>query len=301
MMNRWAIGLAVLAASVAVAGCGSSGNSGGGPAPGSTAGATAKLDAKVAAEVPAAIKKKGTLSVATDATYAPIESFAPNGKTIVGVDPDLGKALGTVMGVKLNFQNSTFDAIIPGLSAGKYDIAMSSMTDNKEREKTVDFVTYFSAGASFYVKAQGGPTINTLADLCGHRVAVEKGTFEADDAATQAKKCAAAKKKALKALVFPDQNGANLALSSGRADVGLADSPVVEYQVKKTGGQFKVVGKSYGFAPYGIAIPKKSGLQKPFLDALNVLVKGGQYQAILKRWSIESGAIKTPKINGATS
>ena len=115
---------------------------------------------------------------------------------------------------------------------------MSSFTDTKEREKTVDFVTYLIAGTEFYVKVNGGPTINTAADLCGHTVAVEKGTTQADVATAQTKKCKAGNKPALKTLLFPDQNGANLALSSGRADVGMADSPVADYFVTK--GQFKI-------------------------------------------------------------
>ena len=94
---------------------------------------------------------------------------------------------------------------------------MSSFTDTKAREKVVDFVTYFSAGTSFYVKAQGGPAINSLADLCGHTVAVERGTTQADDATAQGAKCKKAGKSGVTVNVYPDQNGANLALSSGRA------------------------------------------------------------------------------------
>jgi len=101
--------------------------------------------------------------------------------------------------------------------------------------------------------------------------------------------------------VFPDQNGANLALSSGRSDVGMADSPVADYQVKKSNGQFKLTGKSYGTAPYGIAIPKDSGLDKPVLAALKALMANGQYKAILAKWGISSGAITNPQINGATN
>ena len=101
--------------------------------------------------------------------------------------------------------------------------------------------------------------------------------------------------------MFPDQNGANLALSSGRAEVGMADSPVAEYQVKQSNGQFKLTGQPYGTAPYGIAIPKGSGMAKPVLDALKELMANGKYKAILTKWGIQSGAITNPKINGATS
>jgi polar amino acid transport system substrate-binding protein len=264
------------------------------------AGGGTGVNPKVAAEVPSKYKSK-TLTVAADATYAPNEFIASNGHTVVGMDPDLAKALAGVMGIKVKVVNATFDSIIPGLQSGKYDLGMSSFTDTKARQKVVDFVTYFSAGTSFYVKAQGGPAISSLASLCGHKVAAEKGTTQQADSTAQSAKCKKAGKAAVTVLVFPDQNGVNLALSSGRADVAMADSPVAAYQVKQSHATFKVSGKSYGTAPYGIAIPKQSGLAKPVLDALKVLIANGSYKQILTKWGIQQGAISNPKINGAIS
>jgi polar amino acid transport system substrate-binding protein len=151
------------------------------------------------------------------------------------------------------------------------------------------------------VKAHGGPSINTLADLCGHKVAVERGTTQAADATAQSAKCRKAGKAGVTVLVFPDQNAANLALSSGRGQVGMADSPVAAYIVKKSNGKFKLSGKSYGTAPYGIAIPKANGMAKPILGALKLLMSNGTYKAILTKWGIAGGAIANPKINGAIS
>ena len=222
------------------AGCGGSKKSSSTTA--TTGTTTTAVNSKIAAEVPSAIKSKGTLTVAADATYAPNEFIGGNGKTVEGMDPDLAQALAGVMGLEAKVVNASFDGIIPGLASGKYDLGMSSFTDTKEREKTVDFVTYFSAGTSFYVKAQGGPTINTLADLCGHSVGVERGTTQADDATAQSTKCKTAGKSGVKVSVFPDQNAANLSISSGRAQVGMADSPVAAYIVKQSNGQFKLTG-----------------------------------------------------------
>jgi polar amino acid transport system substrate-binding protein len=283
---------------LAVAGCGSSKKS---SSTTTTTVTAPSKNAPIAAEVPSAIRSKGTLVVAADATYPPNEFIASNGKTVIGMDPDLAKALGQVMGLNFSTRNVTFDAIIPGLAAKKYDLGMSSFTDTKERQKTVDFVTYLIAGTEFYVKASGGPTINTLADLCGHKVAIEKGTTQADDATAQNKKCKSAGKPGVTVLLFPDQNGANLALSSGRAQVGMADSPVADYLVKKSNGQLKVVGKVYGTAPYGIAIPKNNGMAKPTLAALKELMAKGTYNAILTKWGIHHFAISNPKINAAVS
>jgi polar amino acid transport system substrate-binding protein len=288
-------------AAAALAGCGSNDSSSTDTGSGASSTKASAPVKQVAAQVPAAVKSKGTLTVAADASYPPNEFIGSDGKTVEGMDADLAKALAGVMGVKAKVVNATFDGIIPGLASKKYDLGMSSFTDTKEREKTVDFVTYLTAGTSFYVKAQGGPAINTLADLCGHKVAAEKGTTQATDATAQGKKCTAQGKPGVTVSVFPDQNGANLALSSGRSDVGMADSPVADYQVKKSNGQFKLVGKTYGTAPYGIAIPKDSGLAKPMLAAMKALVANGQYKAILAKWGVSSGAITNPQINGATS
>ena len=142
----------------------------------------------IAKQVPAKIRSKGTLTVASDATYAPMEFIAKDGKTVVGVDADLAKALGTVIGLKLNVQNATFDTIIPGIKSGKYDIGMSSFTDTKARQKVVDFVTYFSAGTSFYEKTSGGPGHAWVSPRCaGKSVSVETGTTEQSDATAQSK------------------------------------------------------------------------------------------------------------------
>jgi polar amino acid transport system substrate-binding protein len=280
-----------------LAGCGSSSST----TTASTTTASSAGNAAIAAKVPAAIKSKGTLNVATEAQYAPNEFIGPNGHTVIGMDADLMQALGEVMGLKVNMVNSNFETIIPGLAAGRYDLGASSFTDTKEREKTVDFVDYFKAGISFYAKTGVNPGVKTVADLCGKTVAVEKGTTEQEEATKQSATCTKGGKKAVTVLSFPGQNPVNLAVSSGRAELGMADSPVVAYQVKQSNGAFKLIGESYGFAPYGIAVPKTSGMTTPILEALKVLMANGKYLQILTKWGIQSGAITTPAINGATS
>ncbi len=314
-MRRWrnlcAASLTLLCAAV-IAGCGSSKSStttatssASGSSGTSTSSSTASsgADAKVVALVPASIKSKGTLTVASDASYAPNEFIGPDGKTVVGMDADLSKALAAVMGLKANVVNATFDTIIPGLAAGKYDMGASSFTDTKAREKVVKFVDYFSAGTSFFTKASGGTVITGLADLCGKTVSVESGTTEETDAQGQSKKCTSAGKAKVSVLVFPTQTAANLALSSGRAQISMADSPVAAYQVKQSHGTFKLVGQTYGTAPYGLAVSKTSGLAAPVLAALKVVMSNGTYKSILSKWGIQSGALSVSHvmINGAIS
>jgi polar amino acid transport system substrate-binding protein len=287
-----ALALAVSTAALALTAC--SGGSSNGDQSTVTTGST---DKAAIAKLPASLQKGGTLKVATDASYAPNEFFAADNKTIQGMDVDLGQAIGKDLGLTFEFQNVSFDSIITSLGS-RYDLGISSFTDNKDREKVVDMVDYFSAGTSFMVKKGSSLNPTSVADVCGKNVAVEKGTTQLDDVTAQAKKCK------LNVLPFPDQNGANLALSSGRADVVLADSPVNAYAAKQSNGQFVIVGQVYGTAPYGIAVPKDSahaGLAEAISMALADLAQKGTYQQILQKWGVQAGAVTSFGLNGATS
>lgn len=269
-----------------------------------TAGAastTGVYNAAAAKMVPASLKGK-VLQVATDATYPPDEMMS--GSTMIGFDVDLMKAIGTTLGLKVNEANVTFDSIIAGIQAGKYQVGNSSFTDTKAREASVNFVDYFQAGEGVYAKSSSTAKFTGLMSFCGMSVAVETGTTEQSDAVATAKKCPSSKK--LTVLAYPTQTSANLAVSSGRATVGFLDSQVAGYVVSQSKGAFRLVGKAIQVAPYGIATSKSSagkGLALAIQQAVKVLMANGTYQAILAKWGVTAGALPANKIilNGAIS
>jgi polar amino acid transport system substrate-binding protein len=294
------IAVVAFAAVTVAAGCGSSNddngttNASGGELT-ATPGINVAKDDAIASAAANAVSQSGQLSVASDATYPPMEFFGPSDNTtVIGADADISKALGQIMGLTAKVQNTPFDSILPGLTAGKYDLGISSFTDSLDRQKTNDFVTYAQAGTSFYASADSDVNPATLDDLCDSSVAVEKGTTQQEDAEAQAKKCN------VDVQVYPDQNGANLAISSGRAELGMADSPVSAYIVEQSDGKFKL-GQAYGVAPYGIAMKKGSPLAQPLLDAVKALYADGTMQKIFDYWHLPDTAISNPQINGATS
>ena len=310
-IRKATVALAIGSVTVLAAACSSSSSSpsttGGSSTTASTAGLpttvipTQPTNTAIAATVPASVKTAGTIDIALDATYAPDEFIAPNGSTIVGMDADLATAISQTLGLKPKLINATFDTIIPGIQSGKYGMGASSFTDTIARQKVVDFVDYFTAGEGFYVKAGSPLAFNGLTSLCGHTVAVEDGTTEQTDAQTEAKACTKAGKKTVTVLSFGNQSQANLAVSSGRAEVGFADSQVAGYIVATSNGVFQNSGTAFAVAPYGLALPRGNGMAKPVQAAVNALIANGVYTKILTKWGVQAGAVKSSVINGATT
>src|SRR4051812_21163038 len=100
----------------------------------------ATADVALAAKVPDAIKADGVIKVGTDATYAPAEFLDTDGKTVVGFDIDLFNAVAAKLGLEAQYESAPFDAILPGIESGKYEIGVSSFTINEDRKKTVNMV-----------------------------------------------------------------------------------------------------------------------------------------------------------------
>ncbi|MER5635698.1 ABC transporter substrate-binding protein [Kitasatospora sp. NPDC002227] len=296
------IALTVLATgSLLLTACGSSSSSSsssGAP----SASATIKdvtADSALAALVPADVKSSGKLIVATDASYAPNEFTDAKG-TIVGMDVDLAGAIAKKLGLSADVQNAKFDGIIQGIVGKKYNMSLSSFTATKEREATVDMVTYFSAGTGTAVK-KGNPDKIDATDLCGKKVAVQTGTTQADAVKnTINPACTKAGKPTVpnNGDQFELQTDVTQALFSGRDQVMLADSPVVDYAIQQTNGQLEKIGSVTDTAPYGVVLPKGSDLTKAVQGAIQALMTDGTYKAILEKWGVQAGAIDKSVING---
>lgn len=291
----------VASLSLGLTACGDNKDEGGAPNASASV-STVKADEKLAAMVPADIKSSGKLVVGSDASYAPNE-FTDDKGTIVGMDVDLAGAIAAKLGLKAEVQNAGFTAIIPGIGANKYQLGMSSFTDTKDREQTVDMVTYFTAGSAAAVK-KGNPDKINATDLCGKKVAVQTGTTQAtEDIPARNAECVKAGKPAIPndGDKFDLQTDVTNAVVSGRDQVMLADSPVIDYAIKQSGGQLEKAGETYGAAPYGIALAKGSALTPAVQAAVQSLIDDGTYKQILQKWGVEAGAIDKAQVNGATS
>ena len=201
------------------------------------------------------------------------------------------------LGLKVTFQNADFGSIIAGINSAKFDVGVSSFTVNAERLKAVNMVSYFNAGTQ-WAAAAGNPKKVDPAKPCGLNVAVQSNTVQqTDDLPPKAKVCNKAGKP-FKVDPYAKQDQATASVVSGKDDGMLADSPVIAYAVKQSGGKLAPVGDIYDSAPYGIVVAKTdTDLAKAVAAALKVLKANGTYEKVLKNWGVEQGAATDFTVN----
>ena len=293
------IKLGVVAASVAalaLSACGSSSLSGEPGGGGSSApSVSVSQNADLASKLPESIKNAGVIKIGVDASYAPNEFLAGDGKTVQGMDVDVFNAVASKFGVKAEWHPADFGSIINGVNGNKYDMGISSFTINPERMKQVNMVSYFSAGTQ-WATAQGNPKGIDADNACGKNIAVQSNTVqETDDLPVRQKKCGSNK---INILSFKDQSQATAAVVSGKADAMLADSPVIAYAVKQAGGKLEALGDIYEAAPYGYVLPKdETEFAQAIVEALKEIDKDGAYKTALEKWGVEQGAISDFAVN----
>lgn len=255
-----------------------------------------KVDA-LAAQVPEKVKQAGKLVVGVNIPYSPNEFRDPSSGKIVGFDVDLMDAVATTLGVTADYQQADFEKIIPSIQAGTYDLGMSSFTDNTDREKSVDFVDYFSAGTQW--AQQKGASIDPN-NACGKKVGVERTTVQqTDELPAKSKACTDAGKPKIDIIAFDDQAAAANALVLGQVDAFSADSPVTAYAVKQNKDKLELDGPIFSSAPYGWPVTKGSALGPVLQAAVQHLMDDGDYRKICENWGVEQGAITKSIINGA--
>jgi polar amino acid transport system substrate-binding protein len=241
---------------------------------------------------------RGVLRVGTDASYAPMSFFGPDGRTIVGVEPDLGAKIGDVLGLKVRFVQTDFTKLLTKVARGDLDMAMSAMTDTAPRARQDDFVDYFSAGTSIVVQRGNPAGITEIQDLCGKVVAVEQGTTQVDLLARAEKNCVG---ESIDVKTFPTNSDALVQLRTGRAVAVLNDLPPAEFLVNgsRTRSEYQLASTAqYEPGLYGVVVPKDQlGLREAVQGALEELLRNGDYADVLAAWHVSDGAVDQISVN----
>lgn len=215
--------VASVALVLAVTGCGSSSSSGD-QSSSALAGATA--NASQAAPSPAATTaSEGAIRIGVDPAFAPY-IFMQDGQ-FAGSEADIAQAFGKKLNRPVEFQKIGFDSLIPSLDADRIDMALvGGWADGEKRRAAMNMIAYFVGYSGLLVK-KGDPT-NKMSELCGKTVSVLGASIYEPALQDASKKCTDAGKPAIDILPL-DQDGAILALKSGRADARLDEGGLAGY------------------------------------------------------------------------
>lgn len=215
-----------------------------------------------------------TLTMATNAEFPPYEY--KEGDKVVGIDAEVAQAIADKLGMKLEIVDTKFDAIIPGVQSGKYDMGMAGMTVTPEREQSVAFSDSYATGIQSIIVKQGSD-IKSVDDLSEKtKIGVQLGTtgdiYAKDDFGDEA--------------VQEYDKGADAvqALLAGKIDCVIIDNEPAKSFVAANEG-LEILKTSYAEEDYAICFKKdNTELQTKVNDALKELIADGTLQKIVNKY-----------------
>ncbi|KUM84954.1 MULTISPECIES: ABC transporter substrate-binding protein [Streptomyces] len=262
----------------------------------------------ISAELPAALKKSGKLEIGIGALpsgFPPLAYVGSDQKTLTGAEPDFGRLVAAVLGLTPEVKNSTWENLFVGIDSGKVDVAFSNVTDTEERKKKYEFASYRQDNLAFTVPKKSTWNFDgAYESLAGKTVSVSSGTNQ-EKILLEWKAKLAKEGKKLTVKYFQDSNSVYLALSSGKIDAYFGPNPGIAYhnrQVASTPNATRTAG-TYSGAGAGLqgliaaTAKKDSGLAKPLADAINHLIKNGQYAEWLKAYNLSNEAVAKSEVN----
>ncbi|OIS93566.1 ABC transporter substrate-binding protein [Brucella cytisi] len=260
---------------------------------------TAVSHAASGQELPERIAAKKEIVIANVPNYPPLEFKDPKTGTLTGLDIDLGNAIGAKLGVAVKWEEISFEQMVSALNTGRADMIISGMTDMPGRRETLDFVDYLASGAQFYTTADRAEQYKTPADFCGKTVGASRRTsFPKEMEAWSKETCEKNGKPALKIVGTEGSADARTQLRQKRLDAAVQGSETLPYLLNLEPDTYAIVGEPFTTVHQGIAISKKDEqLRDLIAKALKDMIADGSYDAVLKKWALQSAGVKTVKIN----
>lgn len=262
----------------------------------------------IADEVPPAIKADGKLTIGIGALpsgFPPLAFVGDDDKTITGSEPDLGRLVAAVFGLKPEFNNDTWDNLFVGLDSGKDEVGFSNITDTEQRKEKYDFASYRQDNVGFAVKASNTWSFDkNYENLAGLKVAVSAGTNQEKILVAWQDKLKA-KGKTLDIKYFADTPSTFKAVVSGQIDAYFGPNPGIAFQISQTEGTPDAVRNAGVYSGAGESLQgliaattkKDSGLAKALADAINYLIRNGQYKQWLDAYNLGTEAVDTSAVN----
>jgi len=251
------------------------------------------------AELPAPIKQRGSIIAAIVPNYPPLEMRDPATNQLTGFDVDLGNALAAMLGVKMDWQETSFEQMVSAVDTGRVDIILSGMTDLASRRDKITFVDYLKSGPIFFVQVTRAKEFPDMLSFCGKSVGASRRTsYPKEIAAWSDAHCTPAGRPGINFVGTEGSADARTQLKQGRIDAAMQGNETLPYVMSLEPNTYIPVGTAISSQYSGIGVGKNAKeLQQALAEALTALITDGAYKKILDKWKLGEDAIEKVLIN----
>lgn len=224
--------------------------------------------------------------VVTENAYPPLQFLDKDGKA-VGWEYDAMAEIAKRLNITVKYENISWDAMIPAVSEGQFDMGMTGITIRDDRKDKVDFSDAYMR-SEMLMMVRGDETRFTDAASFGADpdllMAAQPGTtpfyvgvYEVLDGNEENAR-----------IVKFETFGAGLeALKAGDVDLVLSDSTAANGYVAGSEGGLKIIGEPLGAEDFGFIFPKGSDLVAPMNAAIASMKADGTLDALNTKWFLE--------------
>ena len=246
--------------------------------------APASIGAAFAADLPDLGGKE--MVIVTENAYPPLQFLDKDGQA-VGWEYDAIAEIAKRLNITVKYENISWDAMIPAVSEGQFDMGMTGITIKEDRKEKVDFSdSYMTSEMVMLVRGDetrftDSKSFAANPDLL---MAAQPGTtpfyvgvynvLDGDEANPRIK--------------LLETFGATVeALKSGDVDLILTDGTAGAGYVDASNGGLKIIGEKLGTEDFGFIFPKGSEWVAPMNAAIAALRADGTIDALNKKWFLD--------------
>ena len=225
--------------------------------------------------------------VVTENAYPPLQFIDPKSGQQIGWEYDAMNEIAKRLNFKVEYQNTSWDAMIQAVSDGQYNIGMTGITIKEDGKQKVDFSEPYMRSQQFML-VRGDETRFTDAKTFG---AFKDGLVGAQPGTspfyTAVYEILDGNEQNPRIKLFETFGATVQALKAGDVDVVLTDSVAAKAYVDASNGGLKVIGGPLGTEDFGFIFPKGSDLVKPVNEAIAALKADGTFDALNKKWFLD--------------
>lgn len=264
--------------------------------------APARAAAPLFAQLPPEVQRAGVLRFVGD-SHPPYRIVDDERQVRQGLQADFGRALEPLLGVRIEHHVvNSLSATLAGLEAGRYDVAMGPALATPERLRRFDAVSWMITRPSFVYPNDRSPRYTRVEHLCGRKVAYVAGSVTERVTDKVIDRCRQQGLPPAQHVPLLDNNMTLIATQAGRADLAGMTMTAALHAVHVNGARFGVFydeSNVLGIDLLSLFVAKRSGLAPVLLEAMNTLIRQGDYQRIMDRWGVAAVGIAASRMNAS--